>query len=95
MITISYSVSEGEHILIKAIREVGYGSIFGISLSSSDDPKTTVVITEPTQRLIDFMRDGHPEIEELQVHQSEPAYAIVKGVTLNGGWSCKKKTKFL
>lgn len=84
-------VSEPEHELIKAIKKVKYGEIYGVDIDDEEAVKV-VSISGRFEDLINLIRDGAQYIDVLHVHDGEPMYAEIDSKI--NGFSCRTKIKF-
>ena len=84
-------VSKHEKALLDAIRSLGYGEMYSLDVQDGlyDVPET---VTPAESDLLDFIREGHPHIDVLTVHQGGPSYAECD-FRLNT-FRCRKKVKF-
>lgn len=74
----SILISTNEKNLIRAIEEVGFGELLFVEIL--DGPKVQSARLKPRlTKLIELIRDGHPSIESIKVHQGEPVTAVVEG----------------
>ncbi len=71
-------ISNNEKTLLRAIEEVGFGELLFVEVL--DGPKDHQARLRPRmEKLIELIRDGHPNIESIKVHQGEPVTATIEG----------------
>jgi hypothetical protein len=84
-------VSKTEAALLKGMRSLGYGEMYSVEIPDGLYEVSEMLSAAETD-LIDFIRDGHPHIDILHVHQGEPTSAEIDFV--HCGFRCRKKAKF-
>lgn len=76
--------------LLKTMRSLGYGEIYGVEIVFTG-PAVEVEVSKNERDLVDYL-DGTPKIDVLTVHQGEPVLAETNCV--DNGFRCRKKVKF-
>ena len=84
-------VSKNESSLLETMRSIGYGEMFSVEVPDALYSVPEELSTYEAD-LIAFIRNGHPHIDVLRIHSSEPTYAEVD--FKENGFSCRKKYKF-
>lgn len=85
------NLSVPEIKLLNAVRDLGFGEIFGADVP--DAPCTLMMdLNEAEWKLVNWLRAGHTHIDVLSVHMGMPALAETDYE--KDGFRCRKKTKF-
>ena len=87
---ISKKISIAENGLIKVIRHLQFGTIYGVEVPA-EELKLISDLTIEEIDLVHFARE-HPYIDVLTIHAGKPATAEVDFV--DEGFRCRKKHKF-
>lgn len=88
---LSYLVSSEEMMLLGAIRELGYGYMYGVRVEEHK-PDLPLEVTHAEKDFLEAIRNGLQEIDVLTVHGGEPTVAETD--YKHNGFRCRKKIRF-
>ncbi|MEL7591636.1 MAG: hypothetical protein AAGU17_10140 [Anaerolineaceae bacterium] len=88
---LSYLVSTNEQELLKVIREVEYGELYGVEIAAQE-PELEALVSTAERDLLEVIRGGLQYIDVLTIHNGEPSIAELD--YQQAGFRCRKKIKF-
>lgn len=83
-----------ENLLLSDIKDLQYGEIYDVELDEDDRRTINRSLTGQQKAMLDLIRSGVQSFQTIKVHQAEPAYAEVIGMTSSGRYRCKRLYKF-
>jgi hypothetical protein len=91
MLLFDVMVNTAQKALLDALKDVQFGEILDVELSS-DDGKLPTKVSRQTKDLIELVKDGNSFFRKIKIHQGEPTLAEVPYAV--GGFKCIKQYRF-